>query len=293
MSRGMALRYAGAVIGGLIAAWLMREGLATGYWLLVAIGLGFVSFAAIAGWQAGALAELIAGLRSQTGPARPAGPLVAPELSKSRAAKVRQIIAALAAEQVFAPEVPEPKALFGPIADRDELPDQEVVLTALWEAEYYAPGFDPRRHMARLAFHDSKAEQGTETVAGQLADLARLCGDDLPITKVQIDHPLVDGPGPQPRCTIVFDAAGSRIELSYRPASKYLSTVPHVAVARALVARGTGQRLAWLWNDQGAWLCGLTAGGAERLNAAAGKVRGGFGGWEWIDLAQPHAAGDD
>lgn len=69
-------------------------------------------------------------------------------------------------------------------------------------------------------------------------------------------------------------------------------TVLHVAIAQALAASNPERRLAWLWNDQGAWICALPAGGAERLNAAAGRVRGGFGGWDWIDQSPPFAAGD-
>lgn len=293
IKRTLLFRLLGAGLGLLIALWFVRDWLLDAPSFLIALNLIIAGCGAYAGWQLAALIEMIIGPRAQpTSSTRLGGMAEAPPLSKSRATKVRQIVAALAGENVFAPAVPRVEALFGPIADRDEPPDQEVVLTALWEADCYEASFVLDQHLANLAFHDSKMEQGEDTVAGQLADLARLCGEDLRISDVSIHHPLVNGPGPQPQCTIAFEADDRRIELSYRPASKYTSTVLHVAIAQALTASNAGRRLAWLWNDQGAWISALRAGGVERLNAAAGRVRGGFGGWDWIDQSPPFAAGE-
>jgi hypothetical protein len=261
--------------------------------LLVVMALFVAGCAAYAMWNALELAGLLTEIRKPSQPMVSAGgPVSVPELSRSRAASVRRIIAALAAEGVFAPEVPVASALYDPIAERDEPPNQEVVLTALHEANYYVASFDPKRHLANLAFHDSKAEQFEETIAGQISDLARLCADHLQITDVAIDHPLVDGRRTQPPCCISFLANGRRVEISYIPAAKYLSTHLHFAIAGALREQGKGRRLAWLWNDQGAWICALHEGGAERLNAAPGAVKRGFEGWSWIDEATPFAAGE-
>lgn len=293
ISRGLVLRLVGAGLGLLVVAWYTGGWLVSGLPFLIAMAMIMAGCGAYAGWQAVAFIELIA---EKSTPARtvvqPVGPLEVPALSKSRATKVRQTVAALAAENVFAPETPDAAALFGPIADRDEPPNQEVVLTALWEANYYDPGFDPDKYMTNLAFHDNKGEQFAETIADQLADLSRLCGGDLPISNVSIHHPLVDGLGPQPRCAITLDAGSQRIELSYVPAAKYLSTLLHVAIAKALRESGSARRLAWLWNDQGTWISALGEGGVERLNTGPGAVRGGYGGWEWLDLVDPYAAGE-
>ncbi len=292
MSRGLLIRLIGAASGTLAAVWLVRDWFTSGLPFLIVLNLIIAGCGAYAGWQLAALVEDLAGWRAlSASPNRLAEPMIALPLAKSRAAKVGQIVAALAAEHVFAPDVPVAAELFGPIADRDEPPNQEVVLTALWEAEYYAPGFDRNRHMANLAFHDSKAEQDAELVGNQIADLSRLCGDALPISAVSIEHPLNGNHGPQPRCTVALDAGDQPIMLSYVPAAKYTSTVIHVAVAKALANTNSTRRLAWLWNDQGAWICALAPGGAERLNAAAGRVRSGHGGWDWVDESQPFEAG--
>jgi hypothetical protein len=66
-----------------------------------------------------------------------------------------------------------------------------------------------------------------------------------------------------------------------------VSTVVHVAVARA--AHAQGRRLAWLWVDQGVWITALRGGTTvEALNAELdGSER-----WEWVDEQTPTAAGE-
>lgn len=286
------VHFAAAGLGAASALVFLYEWLATGAPFQTAMALIIAGCIAYAGWTALDLFETVWPLQQDAGPAAaPPAPSEIPVLSKSRAAKVRQIVAALAEEGVFRPEVLPPAALYSPVAERDEVPDQEVVLTALIEAEYYDRTFEPRRYLANLAFHNSKGEQFAETLRGQFDDLARLCGADLPIEAAQIDCQLVDGPGPQPECVIQFRAGGKPAALRYAPAGKYLSTVLHVAVARALRETGSTRRLAWLWNDQGAWITALEDGATERLNAAAGAVKGGYEGWSWVDEAEPVAAG--
>lgn len=212
IKRALLFRLFGAGLGLLVSLWFIRDWLVDAPSFVIVLNLIIAGCGAYAGWQLAVLIEMIIGSRSQPASStRLVGMAEAPALSKSRATKVRQIVAALVGENVFAPEVPKAAALFGPIADRDDPPDQEVVLTALWEADYYDAGFVLDKHLANLAFHDSKMEQGEDTVAGQLADLARLCGADLPISDVSIHHPLVNGAGPQPQCTIAFEAGGRRI----------------------------------------------------------------------------------
>lgn len=102
---------------------------------------------------------------------------------------------------------------------------------------------------------------------------------------------LAERPGParRPTCIRLTTDAGEQV-LAYDGAGTFLSTVVHVALARTLRARRTGRRLAWLWDDQGVWLSGLTDGTVERLNAALGPAAGE--GWEWVDEQEPTAAGE-
>lgn len=290
--KGRTVHFATAGLGAAGALVFLHEWLATGAPFQIAMALIIAGCIAYAGWTAVDLFETLWPLRHDVGPkAEPPVALEIPVLSKSRATKVRQIVAALAEERVFQPEVPLPAALYPPVAERDEVPNQEVVLTALFEADYYDPSFDPARYMANLAFHDSKAEQFSATIDGQIADLARLCGDSLAIEGVEVDDRQMTGKS-QGLCVIRFRAAGKPIELRYLAASKYLSTVLHVAVARALRETGSARRLAWLWNDQGTWIAALQDGAVDRLNAAAGAVKTGYEGWSWIDEAQPLVAGE-
>ncbi|HEX4849104.1 MAG TPA: hypothetical protein VFV30_13245 [Novosphingobium sp.] len=278
---------AGAVIATLA---FLRDWLAAGTPVLIAMALVVAAGVAYAVWNAFELVALFKASPSPAAPVRAAIPT--PALAGARAASVRRIVDALAAEGVFAPDPPDPRSLHGPIAERDETPNQEVVLTALLEADSYDQAFDLSRHFGNLAFHDSKAEQFEETIAAQIADLARLTGPHLRIETVAIDLAIGGAAVAQSRCSIALSANGEPLTVQYRPAAKYLSTVLHVAVARRLRESGTDRRLAWLWNDQGVWLAALGEGAAQRLNTGPGKVRGGFGGWEWVDETEPFAAGD-
>lgn len=283
------VRIAAAIVAAIAALVFLRDWLTAGMPVLIAMAVFIAACAAYAVWNA---FDLVASFTASPAPATPiraAAP--APALAGARAASVKRIVAALAAEGVFAPEPPDPRSLHGPIAERDETPNQEVVLTALFEADYYDQAFDPSRHLGNLAFHDSKAEQYEESIAAQIADLARLTGPHLRIDTVAIDLAIDGTAGSPPACSIALTANGEPLTVQYRPAAKYLSTVLHVAVARRLRETGADRRLAWLWNDQGVWLAALGDGAVERLNAAPGKVRSGFGGWEWVDRAEPFAAG--
>lgn len=291
--KGRTVHCIAAGLGAVAALAFLHQWLATGAPFLIAMAVFIAGCIGYAGWTAVDMFEALRPLWQDAGPAAqsPIPPGI-PELSKSRAARVRQIVAALADEGVFQPEVPPPAALYPPVAERDEVPNQEVVLTALFEADYHDRSFEPARYMANLAFHDSKSEQFAETIESQVADLARLCGDALAIEGLEVDDRQIAGKTRGGLCVIRFRAAGKLVELRYLAASKYLSTVLHVTVAQALREAGSIKRLAWLWNDQGAWIAALQDGGVDRLNAAAGAVTRGYEGWSWIDQAQPVIAGE-
>jgi hypothetical protein len=202
---------------------------------------------------------------------------------------VAGIVAALAAAGVFAPRVPEPEQLREAVADQGEPVTAQVVLAAMAEADWHRPGLRLSDHSANLAFHPSHTEQLPDVLQAQAEDLVRLAGGepaDVSAT-VHIGHAEDGGRVPT---RIRLAAGGPEQVLDYAGRAKYLSTVLHVWLARALRERGTGLRLAWLWSDQGVWLSGLRDGGVERLNAELGPAA--EEGWAWVDEQPPMAAGD-
>lgn len=215
-----------------------------------------------------------------------------PELDSGRQSKVRKVIKLLGEEGVFAPDVPDPAKAFEGIADMDSEVTQTSVIVALAEANYWHPEFDPAACLQNVVMHDSKAEQDEINLRSQIDDLIRLAGGQLVVSDLVIDPNFEAWPPPLPPCTISFVVNGAPHSVTYLPDPKYLSSHIHVALAKALRATGAGKRFAWLWNDQGALISCLPDGAIERLNSGPGFDRDGYSGWEWIDEAEPFAAGD-
>lgn len=277
-----------------IATFLFIEfspGTSTPVKLLMAVFLG--GFGAYGIWCFAGIPALIVDLtgRGRKGGLPPRAPVTRPVLAPARKGLVRRVVKLMGDEGVFAPDVPDPAMLFEGVADWDGPVTQAAVLGALDEANYWHPDFDPERCMANVVMHNSHAEQFEETLRGQIADLVRLAGGALNVSDVAIDLTLLDGRGPHPPCTISMTVNGKAVAMRYAPAAKYLSSHIHVALARALKAADCGKRLAWLWNDQGAWIACLSDGAVERLNAGPGFDKSGFDGWDWIDASDPIAAG--
>jgi hypothetical protein len=218
----------------------------------------------------------------------PAGPAPRPALSPEGRRELDRVVAVLAAAGVFAPRAPEPAQLSEAVADAGEPVLAETVLMAGEEAEFWHPGFRAADHSANLAFHDSHVEQFADDLQAQADDVVRLAGGGLAgvSVAVEIGDPDRDGSVPT-RLRLAVD--GEERVLDYPGASKYLSTVLHVALAGIARDRRSERRLAWLWSDQGVWLAGLADGVVERLNAVLGEAAGE--GWEWVDEQQPTAAG--
>ena len=140
-----------------------------------------------------------------------------------------------------------------------------------------------------MAFHDSHVEQFSDDLREHVDDLVRLAGGGLDDVAVAVE--LTDRPtSARVPTTIRFTIGGEDQVITYDGAWKYLSTVVHVTLARILRERATGRRLAWLWSDQGVWLCGLPDGAVEQLNTALGSAADE--GWEWVDEQEPVAAGE-
>lgn len=291
-----------AVCGVVVVVWLAVLGdgapalLALG--LVVGIGLWV---AAVRRWRWAARAPAPPSPPSAPPPSGPppsapppqtAGP---PPLSPEGERELARVVAVLGDSGVYAPRVPDPADLRGPVADRGEPVTAFAALAALHEAGYYAPGFDAAAHQGNLAFHDSHGEQFVEVVEGHVDDLRRLARNGLDDVRATIE--LVERPH-APRVATRVRLAGGDVEqeLTYDGAHKYLSTVVHVAVALILRERRTGVRLAWLWGDQGVWVTALPDGAdrpddaVERLNAALGPAA--EEGFEWVDEGESIAAGD-
>jgi hypothetical protein len=197
-----------------------------------------------------------------------------------------RVVTVLADAGVFAPRVPDPEHLRGPVGDQGEPVTADTVLAALDEVSYYRPGFDPSVYSANLAFHSSHSEQSADVLRAQVDDIVRLAGGGLDGVTAAIEVIERAGTG---RVPTVIRLGDDRV-LAYDGAAKYLSTELHVALARILRERRRSLRLACLWSDQGVWLSGLTEGTVERLNAALGPAAGS--GWEWVDEQEPTAAGE-
>lgn len=212
-----------------------------------------------------------------------------PPLSPDGERELARVVRVLGDAGVFAPRVPEPQDLRGPVADQGEPVTAYAVLSALHEAHYYVEGFDAAAYSERLAFHDHHVEQLAEFVREQVDDLVRLAGGGLDGVGAEVE--LVERTDTARVPTTLRLHLGDRTEvLEYVGAAKYLSTVPHVALARILRERATGLRLAWVWSDQGPWVTALPDGGVERLNAALGPAADD--GFEWVDEQEPIASGE-
>jgi hypothetical protein len=201
-------------------------------------------------------------------------------LSEEGRGELVRVLGVLADAGVLAPGVPDPVDLEEGVADAGEPVTAGMVLGAIGEADFWHPGFRDADHLANLAFHDGHSEQLADTLRGQVDDLARLTRDAL---TVRLENLEITDDRHHLRLRLGDDVA----DLAYPGAWKYLSTVVHVAVARA--ARAHGVRLAWLWVDQGVWLTTLHRTTVEQLNADLDAPA--YERWEWVDEQEPTAAG--
>jgi hypothetical protein len=232
-------------------------------------------------------------------PWRPAAdaPRPAPrELSPSGRAALAHVVGVAERAGLFAPRTPAAADLVEAVADAGGPVTLDVVLAAPAEAGSWRPGFRAEDHLRALAFHDSHVEQLPETLEGQVADLDRLAGDALDVRLLAVDLADDDGGGAvRTRLRLAFSTAATEgvdeQALDYRGDPKDLSTVLHVAVARALrAATPQGPWLAWTWSDQGVWLAALRPAALEPLNRELDRAL--LEPWRWVDAEEPVAAGD-
>jgi hypothetical protein len=225
----------------------------------------------------------------------------APRLPEDGQRRVAEIVATLSAAGVFAPRTPDPRDLHESVADfftNDEQAPEDraemvgAVLGALGEASYYHPGFTDRAYRANLVFHPSDVEQHDDYLRTQVEDLARLAGDALQVSSERVEQSFIADGAERNRTRITLRINGNEASLDYPGQPKYLSTMIHSVLARAVVEAGGQRLLAWLWTDQGAWITALPPGGVERLNADLGLDADSPSSWEWVHESEPMAAGE-
>jgi hypothetical protein len=196
-----------------------------------------------------------------------------PELSVGGRAELARVVGVLDRAGLFRPRPPRPVDLMEAVADAGEPVTAATVLSGLWEIEYWHPEADPAP-MRALAFHDSHVEQLEDTLREQVADLARLTDTEITVEHLEVG---------ERRTELTLAVVGKALPLSWASHPKYLSTVLHAAVARALPE----VPLAWTWSDQGAWLA-VPRTDLATLNAELGRA----GDWSRVADEEPMAAGE-
>ena len=221
-------------------------------------------------------------------PIAPRGP--PPELSPARKTAVRKVVAVLAEQGVFAPEVPDAALFFPGVAEMDESVKPDTILHALGELGYYHPGTDIARFSGNLAMLESKAEQLPDYLREQVADLERLARGALQIADlvIEAEWPPADRIMPT---RIAMTVNGAPLAIAYDGDVKYASTHIQHALSLRLDAAGGGRRFAWLWTDQGAWISGLPDGAVEAMNGALKLTPQSRCCWAWVSDEEPMAAG--
>lgn len=268
----------------------------------VSIGVGLASLAALlavrAGWnpsQRLVARATGADLGADLAPVhrdRPQQPF--PALSREGEAEVDRLVSVLSRAGVLSPDTPDPRFLYPAVADRGEPVTVNDILRCLGEVDYWHPEVDARRYAANLAEHDNHVEQWEDYLADQIADVAALAGGTVPVVIDRIHQEFVGGDSTVVRNRLDLTVGGRPLHLDYLGVSKYLSTVLHVELARALRAAGAPRRIAWLVEDD-TLLTGLPDQDLDRLNADLGLPPAdprGWGGWTWVDECQPEALGE-
>lgn len=148
----------------------------------------------------------------------------------------------------------------------------------------------------RVIRHCNGVEQWSDYLVEQVHDLARLAGGTVPVVVHHVQQESLDAPARGIRTQLDLSVAGEPLTLDYLGVAKYLSTVLHVHVARALRRAGAPYRLAWLQDDH-IIVAGLPdTTDLDALNADQGLPPGdplGRGGWTWVDECEPVALGED
>ncbi len=211
------------------------------------------------------------------------------DLTEAEVARVAHIVAVMGKYGMFAPQIPDPALLHAGVVHSLDTLSPADILDALGELHYYHPAVPDDAFWDNLAIVPSHGEQDAGVLAEQIADIDRLTRGALSLTNEAIRWPADVLSG---NVELSLDVNGGAMRIFFSAADKHLSTVPHVALARAYAALGTGYRIATYWTDHGMWLMRLADGAVEALNAELGldpETGEAFG---WLDGEAPFAAGD-
>ncbi len=177
-----------------------------------------------------------------------------PELDADGQAEVREIVAALARAGMFAPEQPDPAFAYPHMADSLAHGAQEItvedVLHALVDPREWLGDVDPARWSDRFVLHETQVEQPADYLVEQVQDLARISMGALTVENIEVTEGEMGANRSVP-VTMRLTLNGEPQEWHWLGHAKYLSTVLHGHMARALEAAGTGRRFAAFFLDQG------------------------------------------
>lgn len=249
-----------SAVMGLGGVWL-------GHWLGAAFFLGMpalllaLDFAVRRGWithpdDRAAKSRRASSARAVAAPPPPPAPWTGPvpELDAEGQAEVRRIVEALAHAGMFAPQVPDAALAFPQIADSLEHGADgialEDVLHALSDPREWFADADPALWSARFVVHNTQVEQEPAYLVEQVHDLARLSQGALLVEQVEVSEGEMGADRSIP-VTMRLLLNGEPQEWRWLGHAKYLSTVLHGHMARALDRADSGRRLAFFYLDQG------------------------------------------
>ncbi len=202
-----------------------------------------------------------------------------PELDADGQAEVRRMVAALTRAGMFAPEVPDAALAFPHVADGLENGADgialEDVLHALSDPREWIAEADPARWSDRFVVHNTQVEQEPAYLVEQVHDLARISHGALVVEQVEV----VEGAMARDRTvpvTVRLLLNGEPQEWHWLGHAKYLSTVLHGHMARALERADSGRRFAFFYLDQGFIFACLERGALDHLQGLHSWGHGWF-----------------
>ncbi len=207
------------------------------------------------------------------------GPI--PQLATEGQAEVRRMVDALARAGLFAPQVPDAALAFPHVADSTENGAEEIaledVLLALSDPrEWFGDALDPAHWTERFVVHETQVEQEPEYLVQQVRDMARISQGALVVEQVEVIEGNIGGDRSVP-VTMRLVLNGEQQEWHWQGHVKYLSTVLHGHMARALERADTGRPFAFFYLDQGFIFACLEEGALDLLEGLPSWGHGWFG----------------
>ena len=199
------------------------------------------------------------------GPAPKPRPLVRRPLRESRAftpderAAFVRVHKALVKHGVFAPEAPSAQQLEAAAADYGGLAALDMPIDALFSTPVFDAEFDVTRYSANLKLQHSKVEQTPDVIASQITDIVALSQGALEATDIKVDY-LNDTD-----VAVSYILNGTPMHVTYKGASKYMSTVLLHQLAVAYKRLDLGDKIAAIYSDANIYLTRLPEGSVEAI----------------------------